>query len=196
MPGPRSLGHQCEESIVPDLPSGTDVLLTPTKGGALLQQRRRHGASQVRLVRGLDVHASDGGRRGRHGPSGRNEMGQARKGRSGYQVDGEGNLIGPSDGADLPTNKSLDEVGGGAKEDVGGEIAKEIRGGKKGRVRPRSMGSTAQRSAERKWRGQGRARPCRGPSSRSRCWDTAPSRTRSGRRAGQRLWTRGEGATT
>ena len=52
---------------------------------------------------------------------------------AGYQVDPEGNMTGPTDNADLPNNKSLDEMGGGAG--IGGvnaDIAKGIRVGKKG----------------------------------------------------------------
>jgi type IV secretory pathway VirB10-like protein len=43
---------------------------------------------------------------------------------AGYQIDGEGNLTGPSEGGDLPANKSLDEVGGGGAE----AIARGIKG--------------------------------------------------------------------
>ena len=49
---------------------------------------------------------------------------------AGYQVDGEGNLTGPAENADLPKNRSLDEVGGG--DPVHEEIAKGIRGRRRG----------------------------------------------------------------
>jgi len=48
---------------------------------------------------------------------------------AGYQVDPEGNLTGPSENSDLPTNQSLDEVGAGVGRQ---EIAKGIRGKRKG----------------------------------------------------------------
>jgi type IV secretory pathway VirB10-like protein len=45
---------------------------------------------------------------------------------SGYQVDGEGNLTGPADTRDLPSNKSLDEIGAGGADKAKAEIAKEV----------------------------------------------------------------------
>ena len=51
---------------------------------------------------------------------------------SGYQVDPDGNLIGPSENADLPQNKALDDVVGG-RGGAEAEIAKGIQVGKHGR---------------------------------------------------------------
>jgi type IV secretory pathway VirB10-like protein len=45
---------------------------------------------------------------------------------SGYQLDGEGNMTGPTDTRDLPSNKSLDEIGAGGAERAKAEIAKEV----------------------------------------------------------------------
>lgn len=56
---------------------------------------------------------------------------------AGYQVDPEGNMTGPAENADLPSNKSLDEMGSGAgSAGVSAEIAKGIRVGKKGQGTP------------------------------------------------------------
>src|ERR1039457_1630884 len=50
---------------------------------------------------------------------------------AGYQVDPEGNMTGPAENADLPSNKSLDEMGSGAgSAGVSAEIAKGIRVGR------------------------------------------------------------------
>jgi len=51
---------------------------------------------------------------------------------SGYQVDPDGNLIGPSENADLPQNKALDDVIG-ARGGAEAEIAKGIQVTKRGR---------------------------------------------------------------
>src|ERR1017187_4469677 len=51
---------------------------------------------------------------------------------SGYQVDPDGNLIGPSENADLPQNKALDDVVG-ARGGAEAEIAKGIQVAKRGR---------------------------------------------------------------
>ncbi len=50
---------------------------------------------------------------------------------TGYQVDPEGNLTGPTDNSDLPTDKSLDEIGDRGAS-VHAEIAKGIQVGKGG----------------------------------------------------------------
>lgn len=46
---------------------------------------------------------------------------------SGYQVDPEGNMTGPTENADLPQNRALDEIGGRGR-DVAADISKGIEG--------------------------------------------------------------------
>ena len=60
---------------------------------------------------------------------------------SGYQVDVEGNLTGPADTRDLPSNKSLDEIGAGSADRAKAEIAKEVQA--RGAVADRNEGESA-----------------------------------------------------
>ncbi len=59
---------------------------------------------------------------------------------SGYQVDVEGNLTGPADTRDLPSNKSLDEIEAGGADKAKAEIAKEVRA--RGAVADRNEGAS------------------------------------------------------